>query len=106
MRKKCTIERRDEMIMNARYTDMTSKIFYALKHYSEKSRRQTALNNAIIENRRLAILRKCVAGWRGFIPETLNKQMLIGEVHKDYQSKVMKKVFDVLKLNLNYRMEK
>ena len=32
--------------------------------------------------------------------------MLIGEVHKDYQSKVMKKVFDVLKLNLNYRMEK
>ena len=94
------------MIMNARYSDMTSKIFYALKHYAEKKRRKSALSNAINENRRLAILRKCVGGWRGFIPETLNKQMLIGEVHKDYQSKIMKKVFDVLKLNLNYRMEK
>ena len=94
------------MIMNARYSDMTSKIFYALKHYGEKRRRKSALSNAIDENRRLAILRKCIGGWREFIPETLNKQMLIGEVHKDYQSKVMKKVFDVLKLNLNYRMEK
>ena len=72
------------MITNARYSDMTSKIFYALKHYSEKRKRKTALSDAIDENRRLAILRKCVRGWKGIIPETHNKQMLLGEVHKDY----------------------
>ena len=106
MRKQCSIARRDQMIMNARHTETTSKVFYALKHHSEKKRRQRALRNAIDDNRRLAILRKCVNGWRGFIPETLNKQLLLEEVQKDYSNKIMKKVFDVLRLNLNYRVEK
>ena len=66
--------------MNSRYTDTMSKVFYALKHFSDKKRRQRALRSAIDDNRRLAILRKCVNGWRGVIPETLNKQLLLDEV--------------------------
>ena len=32
--------------------------------------------------------------------------MLLEEVHKDYSTKIMRRVFNVLKLNLNYRVEK
>ena len=70
MRKRCSLVKRDQMIMTEKKTDTLSKVFYSLKHYAEKKRRQRALANAIDDTRRLAILRKCVSGWREFVPET------------------------------------
>ena len=73
MQKKCYTFKRDNMIMNEKKTDTLSKVFYSLKHYAEKKRRQRALRNAIDDTRRLAILRRCVNGWKGYVPETQNK---------------------------------
>ena len=39
MRKKCSIFKRDKMIMNEKKTDTLSKVFYTLKHYAEKKQR-------------------------------------------------------------------
>ena len=61
---------------------------------------------AIDDTRRVAVLRKCVAGWRDFVPETQSKQLLLEQVGKDFSLKVMQNVFEVLKTNRNYRMEK
>ena len=106
LRKQRSLVERDNMIMTEKKTDTLSKIFYTLKHYAEKKRRQRALGLAIDDTRRVAVLRKCVAGWRDFVPETQSKQLLLEQVGKDFSLKVMQKVFEVLKTNRNYRMEK
>ena len=106
MRQQCHLARQDQAIVTEKKTDTLGKVLHVLKHYAEKKRRQRALSCAIDETRRLAILRKCVVGWQGFVPETQSKQLLLEQVGKDYSLKVMQSVFDVLKTNRDYRIEK